>query len=184
MTGEKQWRKNQDRAYAFAVDGNTARRLKDPDMEERLRSRDKRRREALAIRNVSLARLQEEKKLNAHRMSRLNKLFWVAATAVCVLAAIGYLKINDENTRSVKQISALESELNTLKLKNDEAQARITGNVDLEEIRRIAIYELGMQYADEGQVVKFKDNGGDYVRQFQDIEAGEKPSGKPEAQTR
>ena len=172
-----------NRAYLFAVDGNTARRLKDPKMEKRLLEREKRQREASAIRKVSLSRLQEKKELRAHRMSRLNKLFWVAATSVCVFAAIGYLKVNDENTRSVKQISALESELNTLKLKNDEAQARISGNVDLEEIRRIAIYELGMQYADEGQVVKYKDNGGDYVRQFQEIESRKKPSGAPEGKT-
>ncbi|MBQ9437616.1 MAG: hypothetical protein IJU50_04730, partial [Lachnospiraceae bacterium] len=94
----------------------------------------------------------------------------------CAFCAFAYLKINDENIRSVRKISQMESSLNTLKQKNDEAYSRITGGVDLEEIRRIAIYELGMQYADQGQVVKYKEDGGDYVRQFREIEKPAKPA--------
>ena len=41
--------------------------------------------------------------------------------------------------------------------------------MDLEEIRRIAIGELGMQYAEEGQIINYSVDGSDYVKQFQDI---------------
>ncbi len=72
-------------------------------------------------------------------------------------------------TNSIKQISSLESELNDLKLANDEAYNRITGSVDLEEVRRIAIQELGMTYAQEGQIITFKSENNDYVKQISSI---------------
>ena len=42
-------------------------------------------------------------------------------------------------------------------------------SVDLEEIKRIAISELGMKYAKEGQVITYSGEGSDYVRQYDDI---------------
>ncbi len=180
MAGKSVRIKQYQRAYAYAIDGNTVRKLADPDIEERLKERKKRHAEAYAIRQENLARMQQVKR-KAHRMSRTTKLLWLGATFICAMAAIAYLQINDLNTRSIKQISMLQSELNTIKLKNDEAEARITGNIDLGEVRRIAIYELGMQYADEGQVVRYQDTGGDYVRQYQEIEKAK--TGKQEAIT-
>ena len=63
----------------------------------------------------------------------------------------------------------LEKELNNLKLSNDDELARINSNVNLDEIKRIAIGELGMVYAQEGQIVYYNNEGSDYVRQFGDI---------------
>ena len=40
---------------------------------------------------------------------------------------------------------------------------------DLEEVKRIAIQELGMYYAQEGQIISFNGEGSDYVRQTGDI---------------
>ena len=52
-----------------------------------------------------------------------------------------------------------------MKIANDEAYSRITGNIDLEEIKRIAIGELGMTYAQEGQIITYSNVGNDYMRQ-------------------
>ena len=49
-------------------------------------------------------------------------------------------------------ISRLESQLNALKLDNDEEYSRITSSVDLEEVKRIAIQELGMQQPRSEQI--------------------------------
>ena len=46
---------------------------------------------------------------------------------------------------------------------------KIMSNVDLDEIKRIAIGELGMKYAKEGQVITYSGEGSDYVRQYGDI---------------
>ncbi|MEG1848346.1 MAG: cell division protein FtsL [Lachnospiraceae bacterium] len=82
---------------------------------------------------------------------------------------IGYIQLQYENTASVKHIARLESQLNTLKLDNDEKYNRIVSSVDLKEIKRVAIEELGMQYAGEEQIVVVSGEEDDYVRQYADL---------------
>lgn len=95
--------------------------------------------------------------------------FLVSALVIMGVVLVGYIRLQSEITSTVKNISKLESELNDLKLENDEAYSRITSSVDLEEIRRIAIGELGMSYAKEGQIINYSIDGSDYVKQFKDI---------------
>ena len=82
---------------------------------------------------------------------------------------VGYIGLQSDITNSIKHISVLEKELNNLKLANDEEYNRITSNIDLEEVRRIAIEELGMQYAKEGQIINFTSENSDYVKQMASI---------------
>lgn len=96
-------------------------------------------------------------------------LFLVAAMLVTAGVLINYIQLQSEITNNVEQISRMESRLNDLKLANDEEYSRITSSIDLEEIKRIAIGELGMQYASEGQIVTYTNEGSDYVKQVADI---------------
>ena len=92
-----------------------------------------------------------------------------SALVVTGFILINYISLQSDITNSVQNISRLEKELYVLKLANDEEYTRITSNVDLEEIKRIAIQELGMQYAEEGQIVSFASESNDYVKQIADI---------------
>ncbi len=112
------------------------------------------------------ARKNREK---AWHMSPGYVLFLSLALIATGWILINYIKLQSDITNSIKQISSLESELNDLKQANDEAYNRITGSVDLEEIRRIAIQELGMTYAQEGQIITFKSENSDYVKQISSI---------------
>lgn len=96
-------------------------------------------------------------------------LFLAAAMFVTSMVLINYIQLQSQITNNVEQISKLESKLNDLKLSNDEEYSRITSNIDLEEIKRIAIGELGMTYASEGQIITYTNEGSDYVKQFADI---------------
>lgn len=96
-------------------------------------------------------------------------LFLCVALIATGIILVNYIGLQSDITSSVKRISSLESELNELKLANDEEYIRVSSNVDLEEIRRIAIQELGMQYAEEGQIVTFSGDSNDYVKQMADI---------------
>ena len=82
---------------------------------------------------------------------------------------VSYITLQSDITNSVQHISSLERELNDLRLANDEEYNRITSSVDLEEVRRIAIQELGMKYAEEGQIVTFESENSDYVKQMSSI---------------
>lgn len=96
-------------------------------------------------------------------------LFLVTAMVAAGMILTSYLKLQSDITNSMKHIEQLESELNSLKMDNDETYSRINSNINLEEVRRIAIQELGMQYAEEGQIVVFDGEDNDYVRQTGEI---------------
>lgn len=109
------------------------------------------------------ARKNREK---AEHMSAGYVLFLSLALVATGCILVGYIKLQSDITNSIKNISRLETELNDLRLANDEEYNRITSRVDLEEVRRIAIQELGMQYAKEGQIVTFESENNDYVKQI------------------
>lgn len=92
-------------------------------------------------------------------------LFLVGAMIAAAIILTGYLRLQSDITNSIKHISQMESRLNELKLENDENYSRITSSINLEEVKRIAIQELGMRYAEEGQIITFDGEGSDYVRQ-------------------
>ena len=73
--------------------------------------------------------------------------------------------VRTDLTTKITEVSRMESELNSLKLSNDEEYSRITSNINLEEVKRIAIGELGMTYAAEGQVITYANSSNDYMRQ-------------------
>ena len=114
-------------------------------------------------------RLSEQTRKNRERAKHMS-LGYVAflCTSMCVAAIIlyNYLALQTANTSAVTAISALESELNTMKLDNDEEYSRIMSSVDMEEIKTRAIEDLGMQYAEQGQVVEVPGVADDYVRQY------------------
>ena len=114
--------------------------------------------------------VQEPSRKRRHHMSLGYLLFLSLAMALMVGTLAWYISLQSQITSSVKNIATLESQLNNLKQDNDEAYNRASGNVDLDEIKRIAIQEYGMTYATEGQIITYSDGGGnDYVRQLAPI---------------
>ena len=96
-------------------------------------------------------------------------LFLTAALIVTAVMLIGYLRIQSNLTVSIERVAKLESQLNDMRLNNDEQLERINTSINMEEIKRIAVEELGMTYAREGQVVSVSGEGSDYVRQLVDM---------------
>ncbi|MCR5670242.1 MAG: cell division protein FtsL [Butyrivibrio sp.] len=131
-------------------------------------------------------RKRQPSKVHLHEPARQNKrrhhmslgylLFLSFAMALMVGTLAFYISLQSQIQNSVKSIAVLESQLNDLKQDNDEAYNRANGNLDLDEVKRIAIQEYGMTYASEGQIITYSDGGGnDYVRQVAPIpEAGKK----------
>lgn len=110
---------------------------------------------------------------NSEKILQMNLgylVFLVAALVSAALVLIGYLRLQSQITLTVKNIAELESELNRLRLSNEEEYNRAVSSVDLEQVRQIAIGELGMRYAKEGQVINVSGEGSDYVRQLSPIE--------------
>lgn len=89
--------------------------------------------------------------------------------AVVCVTLLFYVRLQSDITNRIEHISKMESQLNDLRLSNDENYTKIMSQIDLEEIKRIAINELGMKYAKEGQIVTYSGEGSDYVRQLSEI---------------
>ena len=93
-------------------------------------------------------------------------IFLMGALCTCAFILITYVRMQSELTTKIKNVAKLESQLNMLKLENDEMYNRITSSIDLEEIKRVAIGELGMTYAKEGQIILYTSEGNDYMRRM------------------
>lgn len=109
---------------------------------------------------------------NRERAKHMNAgyvLFLSAALMAAGIILVYYIGLQSDITNSVRNIASLERQLNDLKVANEENYSRINSSVDLEEIRRIAIQELGMQYAKEGQIISFTSENSDYVKQMAKI---------------
>lgn len=78
---------------------------------------------------------------------------------------IKYISLNSEITVLTQSIESLEGQISDLKAENDEYYGRIMNNVDLEKVREIAIMDLGMVYASEGQIITYESQIDDYVEQ-------------------
>ncbi len=144
------------RQNAYYVRGNTVRNIQP---ERRTDDRPKKKVNNTVRRNRERAK----------HMSPGYVLFLGAALIATGIILVYYIGLQSDITNSVKHIATLERELNALKVANEEDYSRITSSVDLEEIRRIAIQELGMQYAQEGQIISFASESSDYVKQMAEI---------------
>ena len=139
------------------IDGNTARKLQTVPVNRNRKQNDK------------VKRQQVKQHVKTAPMNFGYIFFMMAAMLVVCVVLIGYVNLQADITNRINHISQLESQLNDLRLANDEEYTRIMSNVDLEEIKNIAINELGMKYAKEGQVVTYSGEGNDYVRQYKEI---------------
>jgi cytochrome c biogenesis factor len=145
--------------YTESISGNTVRKLKPAPG-----------RIALVPAKENKQSIRHRKNLDKARYMNLGYvLFLVGALMVTAITLSTYIGLQSDITNSVKQIARLERELNNIKLANDENYSRITNNIDLDHIRRVAIQELGMTYAKEGQIIAFAGNKSDYVRQLNSL---------------
>lgn len=110
-----------------------------------------------------------------HRKQKKNTLsipycvFLAAVSAVALGVGAKYLQQQAMNVSNQKTITSMESQLTEMKKNNADNLNRIESSIDLDEIRRIAIEELGMKYATEDNVILYKNNSRNYVSQYEEI---------------
>lgn len=122
-----------------------------------------------AIHEEPRKELSRQTRRNREKAARLNMGFVVFLMISLVASSAilySYITLNVKNTAALEEISRLEKQLNNMKLDNDEQYSRITSNVDMAYVKETAMGKLGMQYAEEGQIVEVAGSGDDYVRQY------------------
>ncbi len=144
------------------VYGSTVRQLAAPERTERQERRHK-------ISSRTLKNRRRAAKMNIRYVAFL-AVETVAALAIC----IGYLQLRAEVDGRAGRVGRMETQLKDAEAENDAAYNQVMKSVNLEEIRRIAIEELHMVYANNSQVIFYDAEESDYVRQYEDIPEKEK----------
>lgn len=140
------------------IDGNVVRRVQTVPKQDR---REQQKRSA----SINARRNREK----ALRMNLPYVVFLTVASIATVFVCINFLKLQAQGITYRTEIANLESRLSTMKLANDNAYEDAVSSVNMDEVKTIAINELGMEYADEGQVITYSSQDGDYIRQYQEI---------------
>ena len=96
-------------------------------------------------------------------------MYMALLVAAMTASLICYIKLKSDISASNREISSMESTLTELRASNDEMYNQVNGDVDLEEIRRIAVDEYGMKYAAQEQIVVYSKTSGNLVHQIADV---------------
>lgn len=96
-------------------------------------------------------------------------IFLAAASVLILCMGAYYLEQQALSVSQQKEIASLENDLTELQKQNADELNRIETSVNLEEIRDIAINELGMVYATQDNVVLYKNTKQNYVSQYTEM---------------
>lgn len=158
------------------VEGSAARRLAEvPERREYPVSprQNRVRREAeVPVLEKPKRQLSKEAQRNREKAMGMSKgfvMFLVAVSVAVLFSSVYYLQYKSDITRRMRTVASLEAELAQLKEDNDAYYSQVTSNVDLNQIKTIAIGRLGMRYPSDEQTVTYKTEGNSYVRQYQDV---------------
>ncbi len=97
--------------------------------------------------------------------------FLIIAMGITLFVCLDYLKMQSQLLQLDKQNVSLASQVSTLTDKNNAVLDAMTEAIDLDEIYRVAVGELGMVFPNNNQVITYEGNDTGYVRQFEDIPA-------------
>lgn len=149
-------RKGRTTTYRTEVQGNVARQLYAvPDRHEKI--------------NGPVEVPHKRRKQERNTLSIPYCLFLAAACVLTLTLGAYYLQQQALSTSSQKKIASLESTLADLKKENADELNRIETSINLEEIRDIAINELGMVYATQDNVVLYENISQNYVSQYEEV---------------
>ena len=91
--------------------------------------------------------------------------------AIVLIAAVGvmYIRLQTENNNRISNIASMQSQILKLKTVNDAELKRIEAAINLEEVKEVAIQQMGMVYPSAEQIEYIEIQENDYMNQYQDI---------------
>jgi cell division protein FtsL len=97
---------------------------------------------------------------------------YVCFLSVALFAAaailISYIQMQADLTNRSNDVARLKTQLHNLQMSNEEARKRVDNSIDMENIKRVAIGELGMTFPEEGQIVTYDNTSSDFFRRLDD----------------
>lgn len=96
-------------------------------------------------------------------------VFVVASVFIMVCACIAVLYMESRISLQQANINDLETQLEIIEEENAAHKLSLESMYTLDEIYDVATNELGMVYAEKGQIVYYESADEDYVKQYQDV---------------
>ncbi|MDF2587449.1 MAG: Septum formation initiator [Anaerocolumna sp.] len=157
MEAKKQRYQNTNSYY---IDGNTARKLQAvPNHREDTE---------INRRQQPIRETRKQPRMGAG-IDLFSAFFLTVAIVVTLYSCITYLGVQANKTQMQKEITKLERNLTKLQDENHAELSKLNTSLDLNYIYQVATTELGMVYPNENQVITYKSNLSDYVRQYEEI---------------
>ena len=96
-------------------------------------------------------------------------LMLLAVTLLFAYLCFSYLKLQASINASMNRIANMKEQLTKVRSENAVRENRLSAQMDLEEVYRIAVEEMGMTYPLDNEVVIYTEQMREYVRQYEDI---------------
>ncbi|MBO5388989.1 MAG: hypothetical protein IJZ96_10575 [Lachnospiraceae bacterium] len=110
-----------------------------------------------------------EKAQNALAFNMKYTVFVTAAVVLMVVAWMVVLYMESRISLQQANINDLETQLEVIEEENAAYRLSLESMYTLDEIYDVATNELGMVYAEKGQIVYYESADEDYVKQYQDV---------------
>ncbi|MCR5215035.1 MAG: hypothetical protein K6E10_11525 [Eubacterium sp.] len=153
----------------YYEDGNTVRRYEAYPESPRRRREDYPQEERTSRRrNVSYegaARKAEESKGFDLKYTAVLVFMLLMVVASCVVM----ITVQTEVDAKEKKIDSLRESIQNIEADNAAYENKLDSMYSLEDIYSIATGELGMVYSQNGQIIYYEQENGDYVKQYNDV---------------
>ena len=132
-----------------------------PTREERLRERERERKR-------ERQRIAKRRKKALLALKKQALVFTLAVVVIAGLFAY-YVHLQNNITKSRRNINNLKEQITVLKADNSAMKNRIATSLNLNSIKEKAMSQLGMVYADTDQIVYYNMPDDDYMNQIEPV---------------
>jgi len=132
-----------------------------PTREERLRERERERKR-------ERQRIAKRRKKALLALKKQALVFTLAVVVIAGLFAY-YVHLQNNITKSRRNINDLKEQITVLKADNSAMKNRIATSLNLNSIKEKAMSQLGMVYADTDQIVYYNMPDDDYMNQIEPV---------------
>ncbi len=111
------------------------------------------------------ARIAEESRGFDFRYMAVLVLMFLMVVAACVVMITVQTSVESKE----RSIDSLRESLQSIEADNSAHENKLDSMYSLEDIYTIATGELGMVYSQNGQIIYYEQENGDYVKQYNDV---------------
>ena len=156
----------------YYIDGSTVRKVEQSpsrkyDNDTRRKTSSNNTHKKAASNNTRKSLTEDAQKALAFNMKYT--VFVSAAILIMIFACVAILYMESRISLQQANINDLETQLEVIEEENAAYKLSLESMYTLDEIYDVATNELGMVYAEKGQIVYYESADEDYVKQYQDV---------------